>query len=71
MNELETVVPMKPWWQSKTILAQILAGIGLVAGVWVPSVNSFIQAYFMELGSGWVFINTILRLITKDKVSIS
>jgi hypothetical protein len=66
----ELVQQPKPWYLSKTILVQILGGIGLIAGAWVPAVNSFIQAYFMELGTGWVILNSILRFVTKDKVSI-
>ena len=69
MSELETV-PAKKWYTSKTILVQRLGGIGLIVGIWVPVVGEFIKQYFSELGAGWVFINTVLRLITKDKVEI-
>lgn len=58
----------KPWYLSKTILVQIVGGIGLVAGAFVPSVGAFIQSYFTELGAGWVFVNTILRLLTKKEI---
>lgn len=69
MTELAPV-PAKPWYTSKTILVQLLGGVGLIVGVWIPVVGEFIKTYFAELGSGWVFVNTILRLITKDKVQI-
>jgi hypothetical protein len=61
---------MKRWYQSKTILVQVVGGIGLIAGAFVPAVGDFVQSYFSELGAGWVFVNTVLRLITKDKVQI-
>ena len=64
----ELIEAPKPWYLSKTILVQILAGIGLIAGVFFPSVGVFIKTYFAELGGGWVFINTILRLITKKSI---
>lgn len=67
----DLIVPSKPWYLSKTILVNILAGVALIAGNFLPAVGQFIQTYFAELGGGWVFVNTILRLITKDKVSIS
>jgi len=66
----EIIVPEKPWYLSKTVLVQVLGGVGLIAGVFMPSVGVFIKTYFAEIGGGWVFINTILRLITKDKISI-
>jgi hypothetical protein len=60
----------KPWYLSKTILVQLLGGVGLIAGAFIPSVGQFIQSYFSEIGTGWVIVNTILRFVTKDKVSI-
>jgi hypothetical protein len=64
----ELVPQPKPWYLSKTILVQILSGVGLIAGVFVPAVGQFIQTYFAELGSGWAFVNIILRLITKKEI---
>jgi hypothetical protein len=66
MNAL--TVESKKWYLSKTILVQILGGLGLAVGAFVPSVGEFIQSYFTELGSGWLFVNTILRLITKKEI---
>lgn len=67
----ELVPAPKPWYLSKTILVQLLGGIGLIAGAFLPVVGDFIKTYFSEIGGGWIFLNTVLRLITKDKISIS
>jgi hypothetical protein len=56
----------RPWYTSKTILAQI---VGLIAII-VPQSQALIQEYFMEAGSAWVAINLLLRLVTKDKLQI-
>jgi hypothetical protein len=61
---------MKYWYQSKTIMVQILAGIAIIVGVFVPGVGEFLAEHFAEAGAGWVAINTILRFVTKDKVQI-
>jgi hypothetical protein len=66
---MSEIVPQpKPWYLSKTILVQILGGIGLTVGAFVPSVGQFIQTHFAELGSGWLFVNTVLRLLTKKEI---
>lgn len=60
----------KAFYLSKTFWVNILAAIGLVVGAKVPAVGGFIQTYFAEMGSGWAFINIVLRAISKDKLSI-
>lgn len=62
---------MKNWYQSKTILVQIIGGLALILGVFLPDVGSFLQEHFAEAGSAWIAINTILRFITKDKIQIT
>lgn len=59
---------MKKWYQSKTMLTNILFGLGMVVGVFVPSVQSFIQEYFQEAGMGWALLNIVLRLVTKEEI---
>jgi len=61
---------MKQFWQSKTIMVQIIGGLALILGAFLPEVGSFIQVHFSELGAGWVAVNTILRFITKDQIQI-
>jgi len=61
---------MKPFYQSKTFWAQILSVIALLVGSKFPAISAFIQEYFAELGSGWAFVNIVLRAISKDKLSI-
>ena len=57
----------KPFFYSKTFWVQVLA---LVA-VAVPSTREFIQQNLGESAAAWAVINMIVRLITKDKVSIT
>ena len=61
---------MKPWYFSQTILVQLVAGLALIAGVFVPAVGSFLQVHFAEAGMAWAVINGILRFITKDEIKI-
>jgi hypothetical protein len=65
------VVPPKPWYMSKTILVNLMMGIGMIVGQFYPPVQAMIQEYLGEAGTAWALINIILRLISKDKVSIS
>lgn len=57
----------KPFWQSKTFWVQIL---GIVA-VAIPTTREFIQNNLGESAAAWAVINIVVRMITKDKVSIS
>lgn len=60
----------KPWYSSKTILANILVGLGLIVGQFVPGVNDFIQAHFTAVGDAWAIVNVGLRLVTSGKIQI-
>lgn len=62
---------VKPWWQSKTILVNILMGLAMIIGQFNPSIQAMIQEYLGEAGTAWALINIVLRLITKDKIVIS
>lgn len=61
---------MKSWYQSKTILVQIVAGLALVIAQFQPEIAKLLQENFSEMGMGWIVINLVLRLVTKDKVQI-
>lgn len=63
--------PVKPWYLSKTLWAQVLGLIGLLVGSKVPAVGDFIKNYFAELGAGWAVVNMVLRAISKDALSLS
>lgn len=58
----------KPWYLSKTILANLVMGVGLIVGSFVPGVGDFIQAHFTAVGDGWAIVNIGLRLITKQEI---
>lgn len=65
---MENLEP-KAWYESKTILVNILAGIAMIVGVFLPGVGAFISEHFSEMGGGWAIINIALRLITKKEIS--
>jgi hypothetical protein len=64
-------MPTKPFYLSKTLWVNVLAALALVLAQFSPVVSTFIQTYFTELGSGWVVVNSILRIISKDTITIS
>lgn len=57
----------KPFWQSKTFWVQILGCVALA----VPASHDFILNNLGESGAAWAVINMIVRVISKDKISIS
>lgn len=70
-EQLPSIPAVKPWWQSKTILVNILLGVGMVVGQFNPSIQAMIQEYLGEAGTAWALINIVLRLVSRDKISIS
>lgn len=60
----------KPWWQSKSILVNILMGVALVVAQFKPEAAEFIKNNFGEAGAAWAFVNVLLRLVSKDKITI-
>lgn len=66
---MEPVV--KPWYFSKTILVNVIMGIAMILAQFKPEVAAWITSNLGEAGTAWAFINVVLRIITKDKVSIS
>jgi len=61
----------KPWYLSKTILVQLLGAVAIIAGLFSPTVGDFIKNNFSEVGAAWAIVNVLLRLVTKEQVSIS
>ena len=59
----------KPWYLSKTILANVLCGLALAVGQFVPGVNDFVQAHLTAAGDAWAIVNIGLRLITKQEIA--
>lgn len=59
----------KPFYLSKTIMVNILAGVAMIVAVFQPSVGAFIQEHFSAVGGGWAILNVALRLITKKEIS--
>lgn len=61
----------KPFWQSKTILVNLLMALAVILGQFYPPAAAFIQANLGLEAPAWAVINIVLRVITKDAVSIS
>jgi hypothetical protein len=59
----------KPWYLSKTILANVIMGLGLAVGSFVPGVSEFVQNHFAVTGDAWAIVNIALRLITKSEIA--
>jgi len=60
-------------WLSKTILVNAVAGLCVALSPFIPAlagVNQFIQAHAVEVGVAWSVLGVVLRLVTKDKISL-
>ena len=53
--------------KSKTFWIQVLGIVALV----VPSSAGFIAEHLSATGAAWAIINIVVRLVTKDKVTIA
>ncbi len=62
---------MTKWYTSKTILVQIIAGVAMILAQFQPEMAKILSENFSEVGMGWVIINIVLRLVTKDKIQLS
>ena len=64
----------KVWYTSKTILMNMLLGVlGAVSVAWPHA--SFLMTWINEhmgmFAAGWGIMGTILRFVTKDKVTLT
>lgn len=62
----------KPW-QSKTIVVNAVLGLMAALAVFMPGANdvaSFINSHGGEIAVGWSILNVLLRLITKEKITL-
>ena len=62
----EAVPTAKPWWQSKTILVNLLALLSMA----VPAVREWVAKNPVEPVSAFVALGVILRFVTSGKISI-
>ena len=72
MSDTTTPTPAtKPWWASKTLIFNVIAGIATLAGVFKLDLG-LDQATQATIGAGLIaMLNIGLRLITKSAVTIS
>lgn len=61
----------KPIYLSKTFWMQVIAIAVLLLGTKLPGVSDFLKTYFAEVGTGWAVVNMILRLVSKDQISLT
>ena len=62
----------KPW-QSKTLVLNAVIGLAAAASLFLPqaaTVPTFITAHGAEIAMGWSLLNMVLRLVSKDKISL-
>lgn len=58
----------KKWYLSKMILVNMIAGLAMIVGVFMPSVAAFMTEHFSAVGGGWALVNIALRLISKKEI---
>lgn len=59
--------PVKKPWQSKTIVLNFLMAASALA---YPPVAEWISANPVAVASGWAVLGILVRLITRDRVSL-
>jgi hypothetical protein len=59
---------MKKPWQSKTILVNFAIA---AAALFYPPAAEWISGHPVEVSSLFAIVNIVLRVVTKDKISIS
>lgn len=59
---------MKKPWQSKTILLNFIAA---ASALFYAPAGEWIAAHPVEVSSLFAIVNIVLRVVTKDKISIS
>ena len=62
----------KPW-QSKTVVVNALMGLFGAVALFMPGAASaaeFLTSHAAEISVVWGVANVILRLVTKDKISL-
>jgi hypothetical protein len=59
---------MKKPWQSKTIIINFIAA---ATALFYPPAAEWIAAHPVEVSSLFAIVNVVLRVVTKDKISIS
>ena len=62
----EAVPTAKPWWQSKTILVNILALLSMA----VPAVREWVAKNPVEPVTAFVALGVLLRFVTSGKIAI-
>lgn len=63
----------KPWL-SKTILLNAAMGLIAVASMFYPAAagaGELIKAHAVEIAAGWSVLGIVLRLVSKDKISLA
>lgn len=59
----------KPW-QSKTVVINAISGLAAIVALFVPGAEAFAGKYAGEIVLALNAINLVLRITTKNKISI-
>lgn len=62
----EALPTAKPWWQSKTILVNLLALLSMA----VPAVREWVEKNPVEPVAAFVALGVILRFVTSGKIAV-
>ncbi len=63
----------KPWLSKTIMLNALMAVLGVVAIFWpgASMASDFLKAHSVEVGVAWSVANMLLRLVSKDAISLS
>jgi len=61
---------MKTIFKSKTAAVAFITSLAGLVGTFIPSVGEFVTTNAAAILTGVGFLNVVLRLVTKDKVTI-
>jgi len=61
---------MKTIFKSKTAAVAFITTLSGLVGTFIPAVGEWVQSNVTAILTGVGFLNVVLRLVTKDKVTI-
>lgn len=66
-------VAKKPWKSKTLFLNGVMGLISFIMLFWegASAAQTFIQANAVEIGMFWSLLNVVLRVVTKEKISLT
>lgn len=71
MSDVTDTTTSKPWWSSKTIWVNVIAGIASVTTAFGLNLNLDVASQTAIVGGAIAIANIILRAVSKTAVTIS